>query len=48
MDGWFNSPHHRENLFRPDWRTAGMAEMPGVSADQFDGAVVWVNEFGDH
>jgi uncharacterized protein YkwD len=48
MDGWLNSPHHRENLFRSDWRTAGLAEMPGVSVDQFRSAVVWVNEFGDH
>src|SRR5690349_2489597 len=47
MDGWLNSPHHRENLFRPDWRTAGLAVMPGANVGEFRDATVWVNEFGD-
>jgi uncharacterized protein YkwD len=47
MDEWLNSPHHRENLFRPDWRTAGLALMPGVDVDGFHDAVLWVSEFGD-
>ena len=47
MDGWLNSAHHRENLFRPDWRTAGLAVVPGANVDQFRDATVWVNEFGD-
>ena len=25
LDGWLNSPHHRENLLTPTWRTQGIA-----------------------
>ena len=25
LDGWLNSPDHRENLFRPEWKTQGIA-----------------------
>jgi hypothetical protein len=25
LGGWLNSPHHRENLFRPEWRFQGIA-----------------------
>jgi uncharacterized protein YkwD len=46
-DGWLNSPHHRENLFRPQWTEQGIAV---VVADQFKGqrnVAIWVSEFGE-
>jgi len=48
LDGWLNSPEHRENLFRPEWRTAGLAALHGATFDRFRNAVIWVSEFGDH
>ena len=47
MDDWLNSPHHRENLFLPQWRTAGLAAVHDVTVADFRHAVVWVSEFGD-
>jgi uncharacterized protein YkwD len=46
-DGWLNSSHHRENLFRPQWTEQGIAV---VVADQFKGqrnVAIWVSEFGE-
>jgi uncharacterized protein YkwD len=45
-DGWLNSEHHRENLFRPEWTEQGVAL---VVAKKFKGQTnvfVWVSEFG--
>ena len=45
-DGWLNSPHHRENLFRPEWTEQGIAV---VHAKRFKGqrnVAIWVSEFG--
>jgi uncharacterized protein YkwD len=45
-DGWLNSEHHRENLFRPEWTEQGVALMV---AKEFKGqrkVFVWVSEFG--
>ena len=45
-DGWLNSPHHRENLFRPEWTEQGIAV---VVAQRFKGqrnVAIWVSEFG--
>jgi uncharacterized protein YkwD len=47
MDEWLNSPPHRENLFLPQWRTAGLAAAHDATVDDFRHAVVWVSEFGD-
>jgi uncharacterized protein YkwD len=47
MDDWLNSPHHRENLFLPQWRTAGLAAVHDVTVGDFRHAVVWVSQFGD-
>ncbi len=47
MDDWLNSTHHRENLFLPQWRTAGLAAVHDVTVDDFRHAVVWVSQFGD-
>ncbi len=46
LDGWLNSPGHRENLFRPGWRMQGIAvQKLDRFGDQHD-AELWVNEFG--
>jgi uncharacterized protein YkwD len=47
VDGWLNSAGHRKNLFRPEWRTVGIALLRDADFDRFDDAVIWVNEFGD-
>jgi uncharacterized protein YkwD len=46
-DGWLNSPHHRENLFRPEWTEQGIAV---IVAKRFKGqrnVAIWVSEFGE-
>jgi uncharacterized protein YkwD len=47
VDRWLNSPHHRENLFRPEWRTVGIGRLAGARVERFEDGVIWVNEFGD-
>jgi uncharacterized protein YkwD len=53
IDRWLNSDGHRENLFRPEWRTTGVALLPHATAhwDKNDttirDGIVWVNQFGD-
>ena len=48
VDRWLNSPGHRENLFRPQWRTVGIAIRPDSDFERFDDSVIWVNQFGDN
>jgi uncharacterized protein YkwD len=46
-DGLLNSPHHRENLFRPGWTEQRIAV---VVAKRFKGesdVAIWVSEFGE-
>jgi uncharacterized protein YkwD len=47
VDRWLNSPHHRENLFRPEWRTVGIGRLAGARVERFEDSVIWVNEFGE-
>jgi uncharacterized protein YkwD len=47
VDQWLNSPGHRENLFRPEWRTVGIGILRDADFDRFDHGVIWVNQFGD-
>ncbi len=47
VDQWLNSLGHRENLFRPEWRTVGIGVLPDADFDRFDGGVIWVNQFGE-
>jgi uncharacterized protein YkwD len=47
MDEWLNSPEHRENLFLPQWRTAGLAAVHDVTVGDYRHADVWVSQFGD-
>jgi len=45
VDGWLNSEHHRENLFRREWERQGIAVL---HLDEFDArrdAAIWVSEF---
>jgi uncharacterized protein YkwD len=48
LDGWLNSPGHRENLFRPEWQVQSVYV---VKLDSFPGfknrPTLWVSEFGD-
>jgi uncharacterized protein YkwD len=47
LDGWLNSPHHRENLFRADWQVQSLyvAKLPRFR--EYRGASLWVSHFGD-
>ena len=46
LDGWLNSPGHREKLFRPEWRAQGIAMQKLDRFGQYHDATLWVNEFG--
>ena len=46
VDAWLNSPHHRENLFQPVWKTVGISLLPGATLDNVEDGVIWVNHFG--
>jgi uncharacterized protein YkwD len=46
LDGWLNSPGHRENLFQPEWRSEGIAVMKVAHLGKYSNAILWVNEFG--
>ena len=46
LNGWLESEHHRENLFRTDWREQGVALLPGISLDGHPNVNVWVSDFG--
>jgi uncharacterized protein YkwD len=48
VDRWLNSPGHRENLFRPQWKTVGIAIHRNADFGPFDQGVIWVNQFGDN
>ena len=44
---WLQSPGHRANLFRPQWRTIGIARRARAKIGRVRNAVIWVNQFGD-
>lgn len=46
LDGWLNSADHRENLFRPEWRTQGIAVETIPRFGAYRDAALWVNQFG--
>jgi len=46
-DGWLNSEHHRENLFRPQWTEQGIAVVVASSLNGRHHVAVWVSEFGE-
>ena len=46
LDGWLNSAAHRDNLFRPEWRTGGVAVMKMARLGGERNVTLWVNQFG--
>jgi len=46
LDGWLNSPEHRENLFRAEWTIEGIAVMKVDRLDGYSQVTLWVNQFG--
>jgi uncharacterized protein YkwD len=46
LDGWLNSDGHRTNLFRPEWRTHGIAAMRLDRFGEHRDVTIWVNQFG--
>jgi uncharacterized protein YkwD len=46
VDGWLNSPHHRENLFRKSWTEQGIAVLRAAKLEGRSDVAVWVSEFG--
>lgn len=46
LDGWLNSPGHRENLFGAEWRTQGIAVMKLERFGDDHDVTLWVNAFG--
>jgi len=47
LDGWLNSPGHRENLFRPEWRVHSVYVVKLTDFPGFHDPTLWVSEFGD-
>jgi uncharacterized protein YkwD len=47
LDGWLNSPGHRENLFRPEWQIQSVYVVKLDSLPGFKSPTLWVSEFGD-
>jgi|GEM_PF-869567 len=45
LDGWLNSPGHRDNLFQPEWRSEGIAVIRAGHFGKYSNATLWVNEF---
>jgi uncharacterized protein YkwD len=45
-DGWLNSPHHRENLFRTKWTEQGISVVIAKHFKGQDNVAIWVSEFG--
>jgi uncharacterized protein YkwD len=46
LDGWLNSPEHRENLFRPEWLTQGIAVIKLDEFGPYHPMTLWVSHFG--
>ena len=46
LDAWLNSPGHRENLFRSEWRTQGISVEKLSTFGRERNMTLWVNQFG--
>jgi uncharacterized protein YkwD len=46
VSGWLNSPHHRENLFSPDWTEQGIAVLAAANFLGSRNVQIWVSQFG--
>ncbi|MCP9486053.1 MAG: CAP domain-containing protein [Gaiellaceae bacterium MAG52_C11] len=47
LDGWLNSDGHRRNLFRPEWRTQGVAVRKLDTFGRESDMTLWINQFGE-
>ena len=47
LDRWLNSDGHRENLFRPEWRTQGVSVQKVDRFGRDKDVTLWVNQFGE-
>jgi uncharacterized protein YkwD len=45
-DGWLNSSHHRENLFRIEWTEQGISIVIAKHFKGQNNVAIWVSEFG--
>jgi uncharacterized protein YkwD len=45
LDGWLNSPGHRDNLFQPEWRSEGIAVIKVDRLGGYSGAEIWIDQF---
>ena len=46
LDGWLNSPEHRENLFRAQWHSQGIALVKLAQFAPYHDMSLWVSHFG--
>jgi uncharacterized protein YkwD len=46
LDAWLNSPGHRENVFRREWRTQGIAILKVDRFGPYRDMTLWVSHFG--
>jgi uncharacterized protein YkwD len=46
LDGWLNSPPHREALFEGDWTEQGVAVLPIANFRGEPTGEIWVSHFG--
>lgn len=47
LDRWLNSEGHRDNLFRPQWRTQGIAVQKLDKFGHDTDMTLWINQFGE-
>lgn len=47
LDRWLNSDGHRRNLFRPEWRTQGVAVQRLDRFGHDRNMTLWINQFGE-
>lgn len=47
LDGWLNSPGHRANVFRPEWRVQSVYAVKVARFREYRGATLWVSHFGN-
>ena len=47
LDQWLNSPDHRENLLRPQWRAQSVYVAKVARFREYRGGEVWVSQFAD-
>jgi uncharacterized protein YkwD len=47
VEGWMNSPTHRDNILYPDFAEIGVGITPGAPLDGRDGALTYTTVFGE-